>query len=158
MSEEGEQILVVGVGNLLMADEGIGVHAAQGLQRLSWPPQVHIMECGTNLMAIAPHLQGVRKLIIVDAVRTGGRAGTIYRFTYEEIERAPAGLRFAHQVNLLSSLRLLRAAEQGFASTEIVLLGVEPKVIQPSLRLSAEVKAALPALIEAVRAEVQRQS
>ncbi|MDZ7270947.1 MAG: hydrogenase maturation protease [candidate division KSB1 bacterium] len=154
MGEPTHQVLVVGVGNLLMADEGVGVHGANALRSVPLPPHVRVMECGTNFMAIAPHVAGLGTLIIIDAVRTGSAPGSLHRFSYEEIERAPAGLRFAHQVNLISSLRLLRAADPSFSTARVVLLGVEPKAIEPSLELSDEVREAMPALIEAVRAEV----
>ncbi|MCR4438788.1 MAG: hydrogenase maturation protease [bacterium] len=154
MGDRPAHTLVVGVGNVLLADEGVGVHAANLLQAARLPEHVRVMECGTNFMAAATHLRGARKVVIVDAVRAGSKPGTIHRLTYEELERAGAGLRFAHQVSLLSSLRLLRLAEPALAKAEVILLGVEPATVSGGMEMSPEVRAALPRLIEAVRAEL----
>jgi hydrogenase maturation protease len=154
MSEKSTEVLVVGVGNTLLADEGVGVHVANILQTMPLPAHVRAMECGTNFMAIAPHLQGVRKVVIIDAVRGGSTPGTLYRLAYEDLERAPGAVRFAHQVNLLSSLRLLRVAEPGFRDAEVVLFGVEPRSVAPGLEMSPDVRAALPRVVEAVCAEL----
>ncbi len=145
---------MVGVGNTLLADEGVGVHVANMLQDMTLPAHVRVMECGTNFMAIAPHLRGVRKVVIIDAVRAGSAPGTLHRLSYEEMESAAGGLRFAHQVNLLSSLRLLRVAEPGFSQAGIVLLGVEPRTVAPALEMSPDVRASVPRVVEAVCTEL----
>lgn len=158
MDDSRAEVLVVGVGNTLLADEGVGVHVANILQGMALPAHVRVMECGTNFMAIAPRLCGVRKVVIIDAVRAGSAPGTLHRFSYEELEGAAGGLRFAHQVNLLSSLRLLRVAEPGFSQADIVLLGVEPKTVAPALHMSPEVHACLPQVVEAVCAELSAKA
>ncbi|MBC7187938.1 MAG: hydrogenase maturation protease [Calditrichaeota bacterium] len=154
MGDHQPHTLVVGVGNVLLADEGVGVHMANLLQAARLPRHVRVVECGTNFMAVATQLEGAGKVVIIDAVRAGSEPGTIHRLTYEELERANAGLRFAHQVSLLSSLRLLRVGEPALARVEVVLLGVEPATVAPGMEMSPPVRAALPRLMEAVRAEL----
>ena len=76
---------VIGVGNILMGDEGIGVRAIQALEHESLPKDVTLIDGGTAFPALAGDLTDYSKLIIVDAVNGGASPGTIYRFQLEEI-------------------------------------------------------------------------
>jgi len=80
--EATPRIVVIGVGNLLLKDEGIGIHAVQALQELDFPPDVKLIDGGTSPDIIA-YTRAGDKLIIVDAAKAGGEPGTIYRFKPE---------------------------------------------------------------------------
>src|SRR4030042_222600 len=77
-------IVVIGIGNLLLKDEGIGIHALKALQESGLPPEVRLIDGGTSPDLIA-YTQAGDKLIIIDAARAGGQAGSIYRFRPEDL-------------------------------------------------------------------------
>ena len=86
VSPNKPRIVVVGVGNLLLKDEGVGVHVAQALQKVSSPVDFEVVDGGTS-PDIFPLFEGVEKLIVVDAAMGGGQPGDIYRFTLDALGR-----------------------------------------------------------------------
>lgn len=146
------KILVAGVGNVLLGDEGAGIHAVRELARQA-PPGVDIVDAGTALGEIVGRLGGYRKLILVDAVEAGGAPGQIVRLEIrDENDLAAAPLPLSlHELGVAEALRQARLL--GLLPPQVVLLGVQPARIAPGLKLSAAVARALPALVEAIRAE-----
>jgi len=142
--------VILGVGNLLLKDEGIGVHIAQALQKMPLPDGVEVVDGGTS--PDLPYLvEGADKLIVVDAVQAGGEPGSIYRLTPEDVAARPDALLSAHQMDLLASLRTMRLDG---GPKEMVIIGVEPREIGWGLELSPELKEKLPQIVQAVLTEV----
>lgn len=141
--------VVLGMGNLLLRDEGVGVHVARALKKLSLPTDVEIVDGGTSL---DPLFLEVDKLIVVDAVRGGGEAGAIYRFRPQDIESAPGVMTSVHQIGLVEGLRM--ASYAGVEPREIVIIGVEPKEIDWGLELTPELERKIPQLMELVLREI----
>ena len=144
--------LILGVGNLLLQDEGVGVHAIQALAKLAWPEQVNLQEGATAGLDLLYLVEGYARLIVIDAVRAGGKPGTLYRFTPADVIAQRPALTSLHQVGLLDALALAR--ELGQAPAQVVIIGVEPKSMAWGMELSPEVQAALPQIIERVREEI----
>ena len=142
--------VILGVGNLLLKDEGIGVHVAQALQKTPLPDGVEVLDGGTS--PDLPYLvEGTNKLVVVDAVQAGGEPGAIYRLTPEDVAARSETLISAHQMSLLENLRAM-SLESG--PREVVIIGVEPKEIGWGLELSPELKEKLPQIVQAVLTEV----
>lgn len=150
------KVAVLGVGNLLMADEGVGVRCAQALERdRLLPPHVRVIDGGTSTHELLDDLEDLELLVIVDAVATGSEPGSIVRLEGEAIPSAFSNKLSPHQhgINdLLATLELLGRAPQ-----RVVLLGVEPKRVTLALELSPEIAAALPELVALVVAELRRR-
>lgn len=146
------KILVAGIGNILLGDEGAGVHAVRELARQA-PPGVDVVDAGTALGEIVGRLGGYRKLVLVDAVDAGQPPGQIIRLEIrDENDLAAAPLPLSlHELGVAEALREARLL--GLLPPQVVLLGVQPERIAPGLGLSAAVAQALPALVEAIRAE-----
>lgn len=142
---------IVGVGNLLLMDEGVGVHVVQELEQRRVPPHVVLVDGGTSPDALA-FVGDVAKLVIVDAVRGGGEPGTIYRLTPEDIEEDDRNPLSLHEWDLMDSLKLSGYWTEGM---EVVIVGVEPAEMEWGLDLSPVVAAALPRVIEVVLGEVR---
>ena len=143
--------VILGVGNLLLKDEGIGVHIAQALQRMPLPDGVEVVGGGTS--PDLPYLvEGADKLVVVDAVRAGGEPGSIYRLTPEDIAARPEALMSIHQMGLLESLRTMRL---GDGPKEVVIIGVEPKEMSWGLELSPELRKRLLEIIKVTLREVE---
>jgi len=104
---------VIGVGNVLCQDEGIGIHLVQALQSCTLPPGVEVIDAGTALLDVLLDTAGCHKIVILDAVSAGGEPGDIYRVPLEkfcsEIEEAGTSL---HETTLLGSLNIARLQVQ----------------------------------------------
>lgn len=141
--------LVLGLGNLLLADEGVGVHAARAFIDGGCPSDVTVLDVGTGLLDALPAIEGADRIVVVDAVEAGGSPGSVYRIPFADIVR-PEIIASMHGFDLSRVLALAGRHE----APEVVVIGVEPERIEWSLELSPAVAAALPAVLAAVRAEV----
>jgi len=144
-------IVVIGVGNLLLKDEGIGIHAVQALQELELPPDVKLIDGGTSPDLIA-YTRAGDKLIIVDAAKAGGEPGTIYRFKPEDLAEERASLASAHEMGVVENLKLMSLA--GNEPGEIVIIGIEPGEIEFGTELSPELRSKVPEIVEVVLKEM----
>ena len=151
---EPRSILVLGLGNLVMSDDSAGVRVAQGMmQRHSFPEGVTLMDGGTLGLDLLPYLEGVDRLLVIDAVETGSPAGTIVRLAGDEIPLALATKVSPHQMGLKDLLTV--ADLQGHTPLEMVLWGVQPGSIEMSMELSPEVAKAIGPLEEQVLRELE---
>jgi hydrogenase maturation protease len=144
---------VVGVGNMLSRDEGVGCHVVHALEGVPLR-DVRIIDAGT----CADALQLVRdtdKLVIVDAARGGGMPGQIYRFHPEDISLEEKPFLSLHDMSLLDNLVLMRAWHD---IGETVIIGIEPKDIGWGLELSLEIQERMPQIVDAVLSEVNNTS
>ncbi len=147
-------MLVLGLGNTLMGDDGVGVAAVQELKRLGLEG-VELKEGGVRGIGLLPVLRGRRRVVIIDAVRGGGgEPGTIYRITGEELAEAEFSLLSLHQLALEHVLALGRELLGGEFPEEIVIYGVEVEKVRPGEGLSEPVERALPRLVKLVLKEV----
>lgn len=150
MNGDEASVIVLGVGNLLLSDDGVGVHVAQALMRdpSVLPAGTVIMDGGTFGLDLAPHLRGVARLVIVDAVHHHQTPGHIATWQGAEVARVFAHPMSVHQVGvdaLLGALQLL-----GVSPPEVAVVGVEPEYLEPGLQLSEPVSRAMPLLIDSV--------
>jgi hydrogenase maturation protease len=148
-----QNILVLGLGNLVMSDDSIGVRVVQGLMaRYRFPRGVTVMDGGTLGLDLLPHLEGVDRLLVIDAVETGSSAGTLVRLVGDDIPLALATKVSPHQMGLKDLLTV--ADLQGHSPGEMVLWGVQPGSIEMTMELSPEVAAAAGPLEERVLQEL----
>jgi hydrogenase maturation protease len=141
--------LVMGIGNVLLRDEGIGCHVVRALEEVGLS-DVEIIDGGTSLDALQLS-EDTDKLIIVDAVKGGGRPGQIYRFYPEDITLEQKPLLSLHDMSLVDSLKLMQLWHN---IDEAVIIGVEPKDIDWGLELSPELQERIPRIIDAILAEL----
>ena len=149
--EANPRVVVIGVGNLLLTDEGIGIHAVQALQEKGLPTDVKLVDGGTSPDLIA-YTRAGDKLIIVDAARAGGEPGSIYRFKPEDLADESTVLASAHEMGVVENLRLIKLS--GNEPKETVIIGVEPQKIEYGTELSQELQEKLPEIVAAVMREI----
>ena len=149
-----KQILILGVGNLLLSDEGVGVHVARKLMQMDFPPQVEVLEGGTDGFALMHVLLQADRLILVDAVRGGGPPGSIYRFEIEDCPPFPDIFKTSvHQISILEVINLSGL----IGSTPLTtVIGVEPNRLEMGMELSPQIEAKIPRVIQLIREEVAR--
>jgi len=139
--------LVLGIGNLVMSDDGIGVRVVQELAtRCRFPDNVTILDGGTLGLDLLPHLEGVDRLLIIDAVSWDGEPGSLVRLTGEEIPVVFATKLSPHQMGLQDLLAVARLL--GHEPAEMVLWGVNPVSIEMTMELTPPVAAQLEPLID----------
>ena len=144
-------MVVLGVGNELLMDEGVGVHVARALAREKFSVPVEVIEGGTVIDCL-PGGEPISKLVVVDAVQGGGEPGAIYRFTPDEVELDASWVASVHQLGLFDSLRLSEIA--GIKPAETVIIGVEPKEVKWGTELSAELECRIPDVVQVVLEEI----
>lgn len=145
--------LVLGVGSILMKDEGVGVWAVEELKnRYRFPDNVDLVDGGTSGLDLITYISKRPFVIIIDAIQAGMPPGTVLKVEGEDV---PARFRTRISPHQLGISDLLAAAAlTDELPGEIVLLGIEPKIIQMGLGLSEEVKTGLDKLLDAVVAEL----
>jgi hydrogenase maturation protease len=145
------RIVIIGVGNLLMKDEGIGIHAIQALQEMDLPSDVKLVDGGTSPDLIAYTRVG-DKLIIIDAAKAGGEPGVIYRFKPEDILAEKGTLSSAHELGVIESLNMVTFT--GNKPSDVVIIGMEPAEIDWGMELSPLMQQKLPAIVQVVLKEI----
>lgn len=147
------KVLVLGVGNLVMGDDGVGIRVVQQLQReYCFPKEVEIVDGGTLGLDLLPVLEGRSHLIMVDAVETGKEPGTCVRLAGEELPIALETKISPHQMGLKDLLSVARL--MGQAPGEMVLIGVQPGSIQMGTELTHEVSLQVESMKGAVLKEL----
>ena len=145
---EDVKILVLGVGNLVHSDDGLGVHAIQSLSEdPRIPSDVVLMDGGTQGLSLLPHISAFQRLLVIDAVDVGEKPGTLIRVEGKALEHLP-GKASVHQLgfaDLMVALELL-----GESPEEIVLLGVQPLSTEWGTEVTAPVREALSRLPDLV--------
>ena len=146
--------LVLGLGNVLCADDGAGIAALVMLQR-GWllPPEVAAVDGGTLGLSLLPLLEDADRVLIIDAILADGPPGTLVRLSGAEVPTAVHTRLSPHQVGVADLLDALRLG--GSDDEAPVLHGVVPASIELCLQRSPAVAAALPALVERVVAELR---
>jgi hydrogenase maturation protease len=145
------RIVVIGVGNLLLKDEGVGIHAVKALQEIALPPDVKLIDGGTSPDLIA-YTRAGDKMIIVDCAKAGGEPGAIYRFKPEDLAAGKGTLASAHEMGVLENLNLMKFT--GNAPKDVVIIGIEPAEIDWGMELSETLKERLPDVIKTVLKEI----
>jgi hydrogenase maturation protease len=155
LSEPQISVLVLGIGNLIMCDDGIGVRVVQKLQQFySVPDNVKAVDGGTLGLDLLPELENITNLILVDAVETGEKPGTCVRLSGQELPIALETKLSPHQMGLKD---LLAVSElMGHSPREMVLIGVQPACIEMDTELTPEIESKLDTLLASVLAELKR--
>lgn len=146
--------LILGVGNLLMSDEGVGVHVIQRLvSDFQLPEQVQILDGGTLGMDLLYYLEGVENLLLIDAVEAHREPGALIRL---EDDAVPAFLSIKISPHQLGVPDMLAAARlKDVYPQHIVLWGVQPERIEIGLELSPVVAAQVEPIISHLLTELK---
>jgi hydrogenase maturation protease len=148
------KITILGVGNELLSDEGVGAHIARELEKLEIPPGVEVYEGGTHGFGLLNLITDTDYLIVIDSLKGGGEPGSIYRFNIEEAPECPDMFKTSvHRIGILEVINLSGLIGK---TPEVIVFGIEPKTIGTGMELSPEVRAKVPRVIELVLEEVNK--
>jgi len=150
--DQKKRILILGVGNLLLSDEGVGVHVARKMMEMDFPPEVQIVEGGTDGFGLMHVVLQADRLILVDAVKGGGRPGSIYRFEIEDCPPFPDIFKTSvHQISILEVINLSGLIG---STPRTTIIGVEPNCLEMGMELSPQIEAKIPRVIQLIREEL----
>ena len=133
-----KKVAVVGVGNTLMGDEGIGILVLNELEKKTYSGDIEFIDAGTGFFNIVSELRSFGKVIIIDAVHGGQEAGTVYRFEIDDIEGKGDSAVSLHDFGVLESIQLERIVAK--LPEDIVFYGIEPQNIELLMEISPVVK------------------
>lgn len=154
-SPTGERVVVLGLGNLLRGDEGLGIRALEQLQaRYILPENVLLIDGGTAGLNLLFYLEEADLVLVLDAALTDGPPGTIWRASGDEVPAFFSMRTSPHEVALPDLLALMRFRETG--PRELVVLGMQPGTIALGWELSEAVSAHLHELADAAANELRR--
>ncbi len=150
-----KKVLILGVGNILLGDEGVGVRVVEKIRNEhTLPDDVEVMDGGTLGLTLIPYLEGREAVFIVDAVDRGGRPGELYRIDGDDMDEVYNSRKLsAHQIGLREILGLSRL--QNFLPERVCLFGIQPQAVEVGLDLSGPVSSRVDELIEILLDEVR---
>lgn len=150
-----KQITIMGVGNILFTDEGVGVRVLETLnEQYDFPPNVTRVDGGVLGMNLLGTISEADYLIVIDAVRNGQAPGTLYRLEGEEIPQRVLAKNSLHQVDLLEALTFCQTLDK---QPRTVIIGIEPEDIKTvGLDMTPVVANKIPAMVKLVILELDR--
>jgi hydrogenase maturation protease len=147
-----KRIAIVGVGNILLGDEGIGVRVLEELEKEKYSEEINFLDAGTAFFSIVSELRNFEKAIIIDAVHGGRKAGTVYRFNIDDIVGKGNSIISLHDFGVMESIQLERVIAK--LPDEIIFYGVEPQNVTPSLELSSVLQGKLKYVVKKIFEEL----
>jgi hydrogenase maturation protease len=140
--------LVLGVGNFLLRDEGVGVHVARRLRQETLPPDVEVIDGGTEGFGLLMHWRDRRRVIIVDAIRMAGTPGTVLHavLTGDGAENAPAWS--AHEQSIAALVPIARTIGLDCTVELVGIIPADTETLEPTL--SPPLRSALPRIVASV--------
>lgn len=146
---EKPPITVLGVGNILMSDEGLGVRIIEELlAEYNFSNEVQLLDGGTMGMELLHYIGDAEKILLIDAIDGGEPAGTVFEFTHENTDNYFNGNISVHEVGIQDILRIRHMQENPFI--EAVVIGAQPLSFEYSLELTPTVRAKVPEIKERV--------
>jgi len=143
---------VIGIGNPLMGDDGVGIAAVERLQQMELPANVEVIDGGTGGLTLLSLMEGAKQVILIDAVDMGRAPGTIGRFSLEDLLPAtPATTLSFHAAGILPALQLGLELD---LLPPLFLYGIQPATLTPGQMLSPAVTAALDSLLPALQTDL----
>jgi hydrogenase maturation protease len=147
-------VLILGVGNLLLTDDGFGVHVINELRNIPLPPNVTLIEAGIVSHQLIPDFHEADLLIFIDAVEAGDTPGSIFRFRPEDMQFMSNIKASLHDMSLIDVLQMTALTGE---RPETVIIAVQPKDVKTfSMELNDEIRAVIPRVIELIFEELKK--
>jgi hydrogenase maturation protease len=150
-------IAVIGLGNILLRDEGVGVKVIESLQqKYTFSPPVKIVDGGTLGFALINEIEDCKTIIVVDAVKAGNESGTIYRFTRNDINFVTPLSVSVHDIGFIEALDQWQMLG---INPEIIFIGIEPEDMSSwGMELSDCIKTKILRLIDLIINELNNRA
>lgn len=142
--------LILGIGNILRRDDGVGIHIINRLRDMSLPPEIMLLDGGTAGLDLLHYLQGINKLIVVDAILTGEKPGTIHMSSLPIHQFTSSPIH--HQTGILETIEM---ANQLWGKIDATIIGIVPKdYLGYGLELTKEISNAVEQVIGMIKSMI----
>ena len=146
-------IKIIGIGNILMADDGLGVYAVEELNTKINKKDIDVIDGGTGGYSLLNILEDSKKVIFIDAVDMGLPPGTIKRFLPEQLKAIISDNK-RYSLHKTDITEVIRMASLFGVIPQFIIFGVQPKIIKKKIGISEEIKRKMPELIDLVFNEI----
>lgn len=148
-------IAVLGIGNLLLKDDGIGIHLIERLTELEYDKiyNVELIDGGTCILELLDVFVRNKKIIVLDSIKGGHSPGTIYKITPQELGTYIKESTSLHDVQILD---IIRDSNLLGYNPEVIIIGVEPEEIIFDLELSEIIRHSIPKMIDIIKKELEK--
>ena len=147
------KIVVIGIGNLLLMDEGIGVHTINELEKHDLPESIEIYDGGTGGFKLIDLMHGAARVIFIDAVETGKAPGSVTIFSAEEVHSLYNKKKYSlHDTDLME---IIKMAEMLGNPPMIEIVGIQPKIINYGTTLSNELAGSMSNIMNTVLRRIE---
>lgn len=151
-----KRIMVMGIGNVLMQDDGVGVHVIRQLETIGLPPEVELVDGGTHSYDLLDYFSQADFCIVVDAMHAGGKPGTVYRVPLEELDMSPnPNIQSLHEMSFAEAVYMLQL--EGY-NPQMLVYGVEPHTVDLGLELTPVVAEQVPLILERIQKDIKEMS
>ncbi|HEY8910593.1 MAG TPA: HyaD/HybD family hydrogenase maturation endopeptidase [Desulfosporosinus sp.] len=144
--------VIIGIGNILLQDDGVGVHVITQLENETLPSTVELVDGGTSTLDTLGYFLDYNKVIVVDCLRAGLEPGTIYKIKPEDIKTYQKENLSIHDVQILDVVKMANMLGQ---YPEVVIFGVEPQSIAVNLTMTDLMTSKIPELIAHIKKELR---
>jgi len=147
------KIVVIGIGNLLLMDEGIGIHTINELEKHDLPESIEIYDGGTGGFKLIDLMHGAARVIFIDAVETGKSPGTVTIFGAEEVHSIYNNKKYSlHDTDLME---IIKMTEMLGNPPMIEIVGIQPKTINYGTTLSKELADSMSNIVNSVLKKIE---
>jgi hydrogenase maturation protease len=153
MNNQKYKLLIIALGNLIMSDDGLGIHVVRELQKEDWKEDISLLEIGTSPLYYLEEMSQAENIIAIDAIQGGEQSGTIYCLTEEDLKCSRNIIRDFHGCSLLNVIELSREITNH--PNNLLIYGIEPKALNLGEELSPPVKDSIPKLINLIREKIE---
>ncbi|MBO6203208.1 MAG: HyaD/HybD family hydrogenase maturation endopeptidase [Selenomonas sp.] len=148
------EVTILGIGNIILRDEGFGVRVAEYLDKhYEFPESVQIVDGGTLGIELTQYVTGTEKLLVIDSINGGAEPGTTFRFHNDDVMEHFQDKLSAHEVGIQDVLGLLTVT--GHKIPEVVVIGAQPYDVEAGVELSDGMMELLPQMVEQALAELK---
>lgn len=146
-----DKVAVIGIGNILQRDDGFGVHVVNELQKENLPSTIELVDGGTSTLSMIGYFMDFKKVIVIDAIRTGLEPGTIYKIEPEDLVNYKKEQVSVHDVQILDIVKMVNMAAK---YPDVVIYGIEPAEISFNLEMTEIMYSKVPDMINHIQKEL----
>lgn len=144
--------VIIGIGNILLQDDGVGVHVIKQLENDKSLSTIKLVDGGTSTLDMLGYFLDYKKVVVIDCLRAGLKPGTIYKIKPEDIKSYKKENLSIHDVQILDVVEM---ANMMGKYPEVVIFGIEPEKIAVNLEMTAMIVSKIPEIICNIKEELQ---
>ncbi|SDP41704.1 HyaD/HybD family hydrogenase maturation endopeptidase [Selenomonas ruminantium] len=149
------EVTILGIGNIILRDEGFGVRVAEYLDKhYEFPDNVQIVDGGTLGIELTQYVTGTEKLLVIDSINGGAEPGTTFRFHNDDVMEHFQDKLSAHEVGIQDVLGLLTVT--GHKIPDVIVIGAQPYDVEAGVELSDGMMKLLPQMVEQALSELKK--